>query len=281
MAFTLGSSQTARLSWLFGDTPLYRFVFDIPSDAQLPVGTMLDFSIRTPNGIKVCNISKNLEMPIGNLPYFEIFISPTLSYAIPPGNYLFTLALRRPYSGDGNYRYTPFPSGNVTVGGIQSLLPENLAELEGHTDPPPPMEIHIDAKPFITRTNAVIQIPPLAEMPGAPAYAYGVAMKDYGDQICSDYGEVSEGAFTVADIELGKQCFDAPTGTRITVPFIGLGFIWFATRLPFVAVCEPNAGWTPYSGYYKTTETVFGETYTVVYGFPGHHVGNLLGFTFK
>ena len=81
MAFSVGvgSSGNARLSWSFGDTLLYRFVFDIPSDAQLPHGTMFDFSIRTPNGVKVCSLTKQLEMPTGNLPYFELFISPHIS----------------------------------------------------------------------------------------------------------------------------------------------------------------------------------------------------------
>jgi hypothetical protein len=115
-----------------------------------------------------------------------------------------------------------------------------------------------------------------------PTYLYGIAMKDYGDQLCADSGEVSQGLFTVADIESGTACFDElPANKRISVTYNGLGFMWFATKLPLADVCEPNAAWAPYSGYYKTTETVFGETYTIVYGFPADWKNNVMGFTFN
>ena len=168
MAFSTGTSTNVRLSWMFGDTPCYRFVFIIPSDAQLPPGTMVDFSIRTPNGIKVVNMTRLLEQPMGNLPYFEVFIAPSVSLGIPPGNYLLHLALKRPYGGDGNYRYTPIPSGNVTVGGIHCLHPDWLVDLDGMTDPPPATEVHIDARKFIARLPAHIHIPEPPSEPEIP-----------------------------------------------------------------------------------------------------------------
>ena len=138
------------MSWRFGDTTLYRFVLDVPPDTLIPSGTVVDFAMRTPNGVRIFEESQPLQLPKGNLPFFEIFISPLRSFDIPPGNYIFSVTIKRPYSGVGNYRFTPLPSAPVSVVGVYSITPNNLLDLEGDTDPPAPIIIHLDCEKMRT-----------------------------------------------------------------------------------------------------------------------------------
>ncbi len=138
------------MSWRFGDTTLYRFILDVPPDCPVSTGTVVDFVMRTPSGVRLFEESLPVKLPDGEPPYFEIFISPRRSFDIPPGNYIFSVTIKRPYSGFGNYRFTPLPTAPVMVTGIHSITPNNLIDLDGDTDPPAPIVIHLDCSQLKT-----------------------------------------------------------------------------------------------------------------------------------
>jgi len=144
MAFSIiGASADTALTWCYGDTPCYRFVFVINQGIVIPPETLIDITICTPHGNPVFAKTFSFTLLPDKCPYFDVLISIRNSLRIPPGNYVYTITLNRPYERKGNYRYSPIASAPVRVTGKVALHHKNLAEIEhaGSIEPPTPRTI--------------------------------------------------------------------------------------------------------------------------------------------
>ncbi len=217
-------AQTS-MSWRFGDTTLYRFVLDIPPDCLIPTGTVVDFVMRTPSGVRLFEESLPVQLPAGNLPYFEIFISPRRSFEIPPGNYIFSVSIKRPYAGIGNYRFTPLPTAPVTVTGIYSITPNNLIDLDGDTDPPAPIVIHLDCSQM--KTILTSSVPPDDPVPPyqPPSISLAVDTADtpyIGDSVLATLQATLTAGSTLFQGSVSFNIEDAVINTQTAPPNGGL-----------------------------------------------------------
>ncbi len=261
MAYSIiGATSQTSLSWRFGDTTLYRFVLDVSSDCLVPTGTVADFVMRTPNGVRLFEESIPVKLPTGNLPYFEIFITPRRSFDIPPGNYVFAVSIKRPYSGFGNYRFTPIPTAPVSVTGIYSITPNNLIDLEGDTDPPAPIIVHLDCSRM--KTISTSSTPDTDPKPPYSAPTISLAITPIDPPYVGDSPSIT----LLATLTAGTIPFQGVVAFKIVDDVLGEvqapadgGTVTFPVPEPVTATTTFTAtatdGTTPVSSNYTVTFT--------------------------